>query len=66
MEPLQPLIRPYPWGSRSGIAELQGRPVPAPGPEAELWMGAHPTAPSGAAGTGRPWSSAIPYLEPHG
>jgi len=51
MEPLQPLIRPYAWGSRHGIAELQGRPVPAPGPEAELWLGAHPTAPSGAAGT---------------
>src|SRR5215472_1258590 len=51
MELLQPVIRPYAWGSRHGIAELQGRPVPAAGPEAELWMGAHPSAPSGAAGT---------------
>src|SRR5579872_1656337 len=51
MELLQPVIRPYAWGSRHGIAELQGRPVPAPGPEAELWMGAHQSAPSGAAGT---------------
>src|SRR6516164_3314030 len=51
MEFLQPVIRPYAWGSRTGIAELQGRPVPAAGPEAELWMGAHPSAPSGAAGT---------------
>jgi mannose-6-phosphate isomerase len=51
MEPLQPVIRPYAWGSRHGIAELQGRPVPAPGPEAELWIGAHPSTPSGAAGT---------------
>jgi mannose-6-phosphate isomerase len=50
MELLQPVIRPYAWGSRTGIAALQGRPVPAPGPEAELWMGAHPSAPSGAAG----------------
>ena len=33
----------------TAIAELQGRPVPAPGPEAELWMGAHPSAPSGVA-----------------
>src|ERR1700721_2063335 len=41
----------YPWGSRTGIAALQGRPVPAPGPEAELWMGAHSSAPSGAAGS---------------
>jgi mannose-6-phosphate isomerase len=40
------VIRPYPWGTRTAIAELQGRPVPAPGPEAELWMGAHPSAPS--------------------
>ena len=48
---LQPVIQPYAWGSRHGIAELQGRPVPSPGPEAELWMGAHPSAPAGAAGT---------------
>jgi mannose-6-phosphate isomerase len=51
MELLQPVIRPYAWGSRHAIAELQGRPVPAPGPEAELWMGAHPSAPSGVAET---------------
>ena len=51
MELLQPVIRPYAWGSRHGIAGLQGRPVPSPGPEAELWMGAHPSAPAGAAGT---------------
>jgi mannose-6-phosphate isomerase len=51
MELLQPVIRPYEWGSRTGIADLQGRPVPAPGPEAELWMGAHPSAPSGVAGS---------------
>ena len=49
MELLQPVVRPYAWGSRSGIAELQGRPVPAQGPEAELWMGAHPSGPSGLA-----------------
>jgi mannose-6-phosphate isomerase len=29
------------------IAELQGRPAPTAQPEAELWMGAHPSAPSG-------------------
>ena len=29
------------------IAELQGRPAPTAKPEAELWMGAHPSAPSG-------------------
>ena len=37
---------PYPWGSRTAIAALTGRPVPSSGPEAELWMGAHPVAPS--------------------
>jgi mannose-6-phosphate isomerase len=41
------VVRPYAWGTRTAIAELQGRPVPAPGSEAELWMGAHPSAPSG-------------------
>jgi mannose-6-phosphate isomerase len=51
MELLHPVIRAYAWGSRSAIAALQGRHVPAPGPEAELWMGAHPSAPSGVAGT---------------
>lgn len=39
-------VRPYPWGSRTAIADLTGKPVPSPGPEAELWMGAHPSAPS--------------------
>ncbi len=53
MDHLQPVIEPYPWGSRHGIAELQGRPVPTPGPEAELWMGAHPKAPSGVERDGR-------------
>jgi mannose-6-phosphate isomerase len=47
MDLLRPVVRPYAWGSRYGIATLQGRPVPSAGPEAELWMGAHPTAPSG-------------------
>jgi mannose-6-phosphate isomerase len=47
MEPLYGLIRDYAWGSRSAIAELQGRPVPSAGPEAELWLGAHPGAPAG-------------------
>src|ERR1700740_2923212 len=51
MELLQPVIRPYAWGPRHAIAELRGRPVPSPGPEAELWMGAHPSAPSGVAWT---------------
>ncbi|MGR6317379.1 mannose-6-phosphate isomerase, class I [Micromonospora soli] len=46
MELLQGRIRDYAWGSRTAIAELQGRPVPSAGPEAELWLGAHPGAPA--------------------
>src|SRR5512135_178715 len=51
MDLLSPKVKPYPWGTRDAIADLQGRPVPAPGPEAELWMGAHPSAPSGVGRT---------------
>jgi mannose-6-phosphate isomerase len=39
-------IMPYAWGSHTAIAELLGRAAPSSGPEAELWMGAHPRAPS--------------------
>ena len=39
-------IRGYAWGSRTVIAALQGRAVPSPAPEAELWMGTHPGSPS--------------------
>jgi mannose-6-phosphate isomerase len=44
---LEPVIQPYAWGSHTAIAEMQGRHAPTAGPEAELWMGAHPSAPSG-------------------
>jgi mannose-6-phosphate isomerase len=44
---LEPVIQPYAWGSHTAIAELQGRQAPTRQPEAELWMGAHPSAPSG-------------------
>ncbi len=39
-------IQNYAWGSHTALGELLGRPVPSPEPEAELWMGAHPKAPS--------------------
>lgn len=38
-------LRPYAWGSTTAIADLLGR-VPSGGPEAELWLGAHPDSPS--------------------
>jgi mannose-6-phosphate isomerase len=39
-------VQPYAWGSRTAIAELLGEPSPSAGPQAELWIGAHPSAPS--------------------
>lgn len=42
------VMRDYPWGSTTAIAELLGT-EPSGGPEAELWMGAHPDSPSIAA-----------------
>ncbi len=52
MRPLTNPIRTYAWGSRTAIASLQRRPAPSPEPEAELWMGAHPSAPSVVPGEG--------------
>lgn len=46
MELLDNAVRSYAWGSRTAIAELLGEPVPAPHPQAELWVGAHPADPS--------------------
>ncbi len=46
MDLLENTVQPYAWGSRTAIAELRGEHVPSPGPQAELWMGAHPAAPS--------------------
>ncbi len=43
--PLEGPVRAYAWGSRTLLAGLRGDP-PSPGPEAEVWFGAHPTAPS--------------------
>jgi mannose-6-phosphate isomerase len=38
-------VRPYAWGSATAIPELLGRPATGE-PQAELWLGAHPAAPS--------------------
>ncbi|MFJ4412567.1 mannose-6-phosphate isomerase, class I [Streptomyces sp. NPDC088910] len=45
MNRLTNTIRPYAWGSTTAIPELLGTP-PTGEPQAELWMGAHPGAPS--------------------
>jgi len=43
---LQNPVQHYAWGSRTAIGEILGRPSPGGEPEAELWIGAHPKAPS--------------------
>jgi len=43
---LRHTIQEYAWGSHSAIATLMGRKTPSDRPQAELWMGAHPKAPS--------------------
>lgn len=45
MDRLTNTIRPYAWGSTTAIAELTGV-EPTGEPQAEMWMGAHPGAPS--------------------
>ncbi|MCD4852190.1 mannose-6-phosphate isomerase, class I [Arthrobacter sp. AK01] len=45
MYQIENVSRPYAWGSTTAIADLLGRPALG-GPEAELWIGAHPDSPS--------------------
>lgn len=45
MELLEGTIREYDWGSPTEMADLLGRP-PTGRPMAELWLGAHPSAPA--------------------
>lgn len=42
---LQSHVKPYAWGTTGAISEILGR-APSKEREAELWMGAHPLAPS--------------------
>lgn len=49
---LDNVIQPYAWGSRTALAELLGN-APSSEPQAELWMGAHPLAPSRLVGSGK-------------
>lgn len=54
-------LRPYDWGSTTAIAELLGR-VPSGGPEAELWIGAHPDSPSTVLGHGDSGTSLVELI----
>ncbi|MCX4787098.1 MULTISPECIES: mannose-6-phosphate isomerase, class I [unclassified Streptomyces] len=66
MDRLSNTVRPYAWGSTTAIPELLGI-APTGEPQAEMWMGAHPGAPSrltrttsaGEAGRERPLTEVI-------
>nr|WSZ96315.1 mannose-6-phosphate isomerase, class I [Streptomyces sp. NBC_00857] len=45
MDRLSNTVRPYAWGSSTAIPELLGT-EPTGEPQAEMWLGAHPGAPS--------------------
>lgn len=45
MDRLDNTVRPYAWGSPTAIPQLLGV-EPTGEPQAEMWMGAHPGAPS--------------------
>lgn len=53
-------IQPYAWGSREVLPRIMGVP-PTGEPQAELWLGAHPRAPSvlRRSGTDRPLDQVI-------
>lgn len=60
---LKNTVQDYAWGSLADIPELLG--LPATGrPQAELWMGAHPKAPSQVYHEGK-WESLLDVIESH-
>jgi mannose-6-phosphate isomerase len=59
---LENRVKDYAWGSKTAIADLLGLSSPSLGPEAELWMGAHPSAPSRAL-VGDRWRSLLDIIE---
>lgn len=57
MDRLSNTVRPYAWGSTTAIPELLGI-APTGEPQAEMWMGAHPGAPSRVTRTTGPTTGA--------
>ena len=55
-------VQEYAWGSFTAIAELLGATSPSKTPQAELWMGAHPKAPSMVNCDGN-WISLLELIE---
>ncbi|MCF8131224.1 MAG: mannose-6-phosphate isomerase, class I [Deltaproteobacteria bacterium] len=54
-------VQKYAWGSRTALQSLLGWPEPWKDPAAELWMGAHPKAPSKVQVDGQ-WRSLIDVI----
>ncbi|MGW0547589.1 mannose-6-phosphate isomerase, class I [Streptomyces altiplanensis] len=64
MDRLSNTVRPYAWGSTTAIPDLLGT-APTGEPQAEMWMGAHPGAPSRVdRGTGEQPLSAVVEAAP--
>lgn len=61
---LKNTIQPYAWGSYTAIPELLGRQSMSATPQAELWMGAHPKAPSMVYTDGH-WESLKSLIDNH-
>ena len=59
---LKNTIQEYAWGSCTAIPELLGNDSPASTPQAELWMGAHPKAPSKVRCNGK-WQSLLELID---
>lgn len=59
---LKNTVQEYAWGSYTAIPELLGKDSPSNRPHAELWMGAHPKAPSMVNCEGK-WTSLIELIK---
>ena len=66
MDRLTPVVFTDAWGSHVSIASLQGRDIPSPEPESELWMGAHEEGPSTTDREGGPDLAAVIAADPVG
>jgi mannose-6-phosphate isomerase len=61
---LKNTVQEYAWGSLTAIPDLLGIQNPKNTPQAELWMGAHPKAPSMARCDGK-WISLLELIDNH-
>ncbi len=66
MDRLTPVIFTDAWGSFVSIASLQGRDIPSPQRESELWMGAHEEGPARTDRAGGPDLATVVAADPVG